>query len=51
METITKVYLNIYAAVYKTEKMEYEGITYSYAQIQVVEYLLENEERRATGNQ
>ena len=46
METITKVYLNIYAAVYKTEKMEYEGITYSYAQIQVVEYLLENEERR-----
>ena len=27
METITKVYLNIYAAVYKTEKMEYEGIT------------------------
>lgn len=39
-------YCNIYAAVYKTEKMEYAGITYSYAQIQVLEYLLENEHRK-----
>ena len=38
-------YCNIYAAAYKLEKLEYKGVTYSYAQIQVVEYLLENEER------
>ena len=38
-------YCNIYAAAYKIEKMEYRNITYSYAQIQVLEYLLENEER------
>ena len=38
-------YCNIYAAAYKLEKMEYRGVTYSYAQIQVLEYLLENEER------
>ena len=38
-------YCNIYASVYRTEKMHYEGISYSYAQIQVLEYLLENEER------
>ncbi|MBP5294475.1 MAG: MarR family transcriptional regulator, partial [Lachnospiraceae bacterium] len=38
-------YCNIYAGVYRIEKMSYEGITYSYAQIQVLEYLLENEER------
>ncbi|MBR5342510.1 MAG: MarR family transcriptional regulator [Oscillospiraceae bacterium] len=38
-------YCNIYAAAYKIEKMEYEGVSYSYAQIQVLEYLLENEER------
>ena len=38
-------YCNIYAAAYKIEKMEYKGVRYSYAQIQVVEYLLENEER------
>lgn len=38
-------YCNIYAGVYRTEKMHYEGIAYSYAQIQVLEYLLENEER------
>ena len=38
-------YCNIYASVYRTEKMTYHGITYSYAQIQVLEYLLENEER------
>ena len=38
-------YCNIYAGVYRIEKMEFLGITYSYAQIQVLEYLLENEER------
>ena len=38
-------YCNIYAGVYRIEKMQYEGISYSYAQIQVLEYLLENEER------
>ena len=39
-------YCNIYAAAYKPEKMNYQGIAYSYAQIQVLEYLLENEERQ-----
>ena len=34
-------YCNIYAAVYKTDKMEYRGIRYSYSKIQVLEYLLE----------
>jgi len=38
-------YCNIYAGVYRIEKMHFRGITYSYAQIQVLEYLLENEER------
>jgi len=38
-------YCNIYASVYRKEKMQYEGVTYSYSQIQVLEYLLENEER------
>lgn len=38
-------YCNIYAAAYKVEKMQFRGVTYSYAQIQVLEYLLENEER------
>lgn len=38
-------YCNIYAAAYKVEKMEFQGVSYSYAQIQVLEYLLENEER------
>ena len=38
-------YCNIYAGVYRIEKMSFRGITYSYAQIQVLEYLLENEER------
>lgn len=38
-------YCNIYAAAYKVEKMAYKGVSYSYAQIQVLEYLLENEER------
>ena len=39
-------YCNIYAAAYRAENMEYEGISYSYAQIQVLEYLLENEDRQ-----
>ena len=39
-------YCNIYAEAYKIEKMEYRGIHYSYSQIQVLEYLLENEERQ-----
>lgn len=38
-------YCNIYAGVYRIEKMHYGEITYSYSQIQVLEYLLENEER------
>ena len=38
-------YCNIYAAAYRLEQMEFEGVCYSFAQIQVVEYLLENEER------
>ena len=38
-------YCNIYASSYKIEKLEYQGIYYSYAQIQVLEYLLENDER------
>lgn len=39
-------YCNIYASAYKLEKQTYQGISYSYAQIQVLEYLLENEERK-----
>ena len=39
-------YCNIYASAYKLEKQYYQGISYSYAQIQVLEYLLENEERQ-----
>ena len=38
-------YCNIYAAAYKVEKMRYRDVSFSYAQIQVLEYLLENEER------
>ncbi len=38
-------YCNIYAAAYKIERMEFRGVQYSYAQIQVLEYLLENEEQ------
>ncbi len=38
-------YCNIYAGVYRIEKMTYRDVRYSYAQIQVLEYLLENEER------
>ena len=39
-------YCNIYAGVYKKESMVYQDVSYSYSQIQVVEYLLENEERQ-----
>ncbi len=39
-------YCNIYASVYKTEHMTYQQVNYSYSQIQVLEYLLENEERK-----
>lgn len=38
-------YCNIYAAAYKAEKMEYKGVFYSFAQIQVVEYILEAEDK------
>ncbi len=41
-------YCNIYAAAYKAEKMEYKGVSFSFSQIQVVEYILEAEERRET---
>jgi DNA-binding MarR family transcriptional regulator len=37
-------YCNRYAAAYKAEKMELFGINFSFAQIQVLEYLLENED-------
>lgn len=39
-------YCNIYAAAYKTEKMEYKGVFYSFAQIQVLEYILEAEDHK-----
>ena len=39
-------YCNVYATVYKKERMTFQGVKYSYAQIQVLEYLLENEERQ-----
>ena len=39
-------YCNIYAAAYKKERMNFQGIRFSYAQIQVLEYLLENEENQ-----
>lgn len=39
-------YCNIYAGVYKKEFMVYREVAYSYSQVQVLEYLLENEERQ-----
>ncbi len=36
-------YCNAYASVYRVEESEYHGIRYSYAQIQVLDYLLANE--------
>lgn len=38
-------YCNKYAAVYKKERALPSGNTFTYSQIQVLEYLLENEER------
>ena len=37
-------YCNVYAAVYKKEEFMGTDIQISYAQIQIIEYLLENEE-------
>ena len=37
-------YCNVYAAVYKKEMPPIEGVSFSFSQIQVVEYLLEKEE-------
>ena len=37
-------YCNVYAAVYKKEGITKSGVTFSFSQIQVLEYLLENEE-------
>ncbi len=37
-------YCNRYSAAYKAEKMELFGTSFSFAQIQVLEYLLENED-------
>ncbi len=39
-------YCNIYAGVYKKEHMVFRDVSYSYSQVQVLEYLLENEERK-----
>jgi len=39
-------YCNIYTGVYKKESIVYQDVTYSFSQIQVLEYLLENEERQ-----
>ena len=38
-------YCNIYAGVYRQEKLSFRGVSYSYSQIQVLEYLLESEDR------
>lgn len=37
-------YCNVYYSSYKPEVFEYKGVAYSFSLIQVVEYLLENEE-------
>ena len=37
-------YCNVYAMVYKKEHLTQCGVTFSYSQIQVLEYLLENED-------
>lgn len=39
-------YCNIYCGAYTVEAFEYKGVTYSFAIIQVLEYLIENEERK-----
>jgi len=38
-------YCNAYASIYKKECITKTGVTFSFSQIQVLEYLLENEER------
>ena len=38
-------YCNIYAGVYRQEKLSFGAVRYSYSQIQVLEYLLEGEDR------
>ena len=38
-------YCNVYASIYKKECITKTGVTFSFSQIQVLEYLLENEER------
>ena len=37
-------YCNVYAAIYKKDMEPIEGVSFSFSQIQVMEYLLENEE-------
>lgn len=37
-------YCNVYAASYKLEQLKYRDVTFSFSQVQVIEYLLENEE-------
>ncbi len=37
-------YCNVYASIYNKEILRAEDVSFSFAQIQVVEYLLENEE-------
>ena len=38
-------YCNVYASVYKKECLTQCGVSFSFSQIQVLEYLLENEEK------
>lgn len=38
-------YCNVYAASHKLEQLKYQDVTFSFSQVQVIEYLLENEER------
>ena len=38
-------YCNVYASVYKKECITKEGVSFSFSQVQVLEYLLENEDR------
>ena len=37
-------YCNVYASIHKKEHLVQEGVTFSFSQIQVLEYLLENED-------
>ena len=38
-------YCNVYASIYKKECLNEHGVSFSFSQIQVLEYLLENEEK------